>query len=103
MRIILKTEGGFAHFPGLQQPLAVSVQDLPQELQTQLRNCITGADFFNLPSQPDPALPGAADYRTYIITVQIPQRTHTVTIHEPIKDEPLRQLIQLLRGIRREQ
>jgi len=102
MRITLFTEGGLAHFPGLQQPVAVSVEELPSESQTQLRTCIDSTDFFNLPSQPDPPAAGAADYRTYVITVETPQRTHTVTVHEPVKDECMRRLIQLLRGVRRD-
>ena len=100
MRITLATEGGLAHFPGLQQPVAVALEELPSESQTLLRTCIDSADFFNLPAQPDPPAPGAADYRTYVITIETPQRTHTVTLHEPIKDAQLRRLIQLLREAR---
>jgi hypothetical protein len=76
------------------------VEELPSESQTELRGCIDAADFFNLPSQPDPPAPGAADYRTYVITVETSERTHTVTIHEPVKDESMRRLIQFLRGVR---
>jgi len=100
MRITLVTEGGLAHFPGLQQPVAVAVEQLPSESQTEVRRCIDAADFFNFPSQPDPPAPGAADYRTYVITVETSERSHTVTIHEPVKDECMRRLIQFLRGIR---
>ena len=101
MRITLFTEGGLAHFPGLHRPVAISLEELPSESQTQLRSCIDSADFFNLPSQPQPPTPGAADYRTYVITIETPQRTHTVAVREPVKDECMRRLIQLLRSVHR--
>ena len=80
--------------------MAVSVEELPSESQTQLRTLHRLGRFLQSPLQPDPPAPGAADYRTYVITVETPQRTHTVTVHEPVKDEYMRRLIQLLRGVR---
>ena len=100
MRITLKTEGGLAHFPGLQQPVSVALPELPSETQAQLRKLIEACDFFNLPQRPAAPAPGAADYRTYVITVETGEKAHTVTVHEPVKDEHLRQLIQLVRSMR---
>ena len=100
VRITLKTEGGLAHFPGLQQPVQVAVPALPNEAQSQLHNLIEACDFFNLPERPARPAPGAADYRTHVITVETAHKTHTVTVYEPVKDEHLRQLIQLVREMR---
>jgi hypothetical protein len=100
MRVTLKIEGGIASFPGLQQPVSVAVDTLPSKPQAQMRSLIADCDFFNLPPRLDAPAPGAADYRTYVITVETAQQTHTVTVHDPVRDERLQRLIQLLRASR---
>jgi len=100
MRITLKIEGGIAHFPGLQQPLSVAVDSLPAAEQSQMRELLSACDFFHLPARLDVPAPGAADYRTYIITVQTAQQTHTVTVYDPVRDQRLQELIQLIRATR---
>jgi hypothetical protein len=100
MRITVSTEGGIANFPGLQRPVSFSVDELPSAQQSELRSLIDQCDFFNLPAHPERPAAGAADYRTYVITVETPERTHTLTVHEPVKDERLRRLVQLVRSMR---
>jgi hypothetical protein len=99
MRISLTTEGGIANFPGLHRPVSFALNELPIEPQGELRQLIDAADFFNQPAEPLPPAAGAADYRTYTITVQTPERCHTVRLHDPIADERMRRLIQFVRGI----
>ena len=100
MRISLSTEGGIANFPGLNRPISFSVDELPSKLQSELRRLIDAAGFFELPAQCDPPPPGAGDYRTYTLTVQTPEHTHTVKVHDPVGDERLRRLIQFVRAAR---
>jgi emfourin len=101
MQITLTTQGGIASFPGLQRPVTVSLDQLAPDMQTELRKLIDACDFFNLPEHLDPPARGAADYRTYVITVQAPQRTHTVTLTDPVKDARMQRLIQLVRDMQR--
>jgi hypothetical protein len=101
MQITLTTQGGIASFPGLQRPVTVSLDQLAPDMQTELRKLVDACDFFNLPEHLDPPARGAADYRTYVITVQAPQRTHTVMVTDPVKDARIQRLIQLMRELQR--
>ena len=101
MQITLTTQGGIANFPGLQRPVTVSLDQLAPDMQTELRKLVDECDFFNLPEHLDPPARGAADYRTYVITVQAPQRTHTVMVTDPVKDARIQRLIQLMRELQR--
>jgi|SRR6187401_1324268 len=99
MRIQVRTDGGIAAIPGLQRPISVDVDELPDELGTELRRLLEEADFFHLPEQ-SPAPPGAADYRMHTIAVVDDDRAHTVRFPEMNTPQAIGQLLDRLQALR---
>ena len=100
MRVTLTTEGGFAFFPGLAKPVTFDTDALPPEQAEELRRCVAAADFFNHPAVAAPPPPGAADYRTYTLTVEDGDRTHTVRFTDLTPDPALQALRAFVQGLR---
>lgn len=101
MIINFESEGGFAHFPGLSRPLRIDTADLPPEEAKDVEDLVQRAHFFDQAAVLGTPPPGAADLRSYTITVQDGGRTHTVTTSEALSDEALRDLIEHLRSRQR--
>src|SRR5512138_3005106 len=80
MRVELQTDGGIAYFPGLSKPVVVNSDDLPKAQASQLRQLIDDAHFFELPTAPRARPKGAADMRSYTITVEDGKRRSTVRL-----------------------
>jgi hypothetical protein len=99
MRVELKTEGGFAVFPGLNKPLVIDSRKLSAEDAAELSQKLEALHFFDLPVEASSPAPGAADYRQYTITVQDGQRRHTVKATEPVQNGDLQQFIAYLRDL----
>jgi len=97
MRIEFKTEGGFAHFPGLSKPTVIDGTTLPPAEAGMLEQHIEAARFFELPKTVGTLSRGAADYRQYTITVADGKKQRTVRITEPIADPGLQALVDYLR------
>lgn len=96
MRIGFRMEGGFAALPGLAAPVTIHGDALPPSKQAELRQLLRRADFFARPSDDrQHALP---DARTYTIEVDDGSNCRTVTVHEPIQDPAMRELVDALRG-----
>jgi hypothetical protein len=95
MRIIFTTSGGFVSIPGLSAPLTIDVTSLPDGEQAELRQLVERTGFFQLP--PRRPRPSAADARTYTITIEEENRTHTVTLTDPLPPGDLRVLVDRLR------
>ena len=91
--------GGVGFFPGLAAPKNIDVDALPEADRTTLKSLIDAAAFLSLPSRV-PAASGAADYRTYEITVEDGGRRHTVAVSDPVENPALRNLIDKLRAWR---
>ena len=99
MRISFKMEGGFAHVPGLSEPVSIDTDELSAEEASELERLIEAARFFELPATS--ALPrGAADYRKYTITVATPARSHTARLTDPIEDLQIQELVNYLSSLR---
>jgi hypothetical protein len=98
MKIQFTMDGGFAYFPGLSQPVDIDVASLPTDEATKLTELIHAAQFFALPAQVGTAPPGAADLRTYTITVDENGTSHTVKVSDPISDPTLQELVDHLRA-----
>ena len=62
-----------------------------------MEQLIVAARFFELPAKVGSPRPGAADYRTYTITVESGEQRHTVEAVEPIDDVGLSELVAFLR------
>jgi hypothetical protein len=103
MRVQFGAEGGFAHIPGLSRPVTIDTSELSDEEAAQLERLIEMARFFALPEEVEPIrrAPGSADYRTYSITVETADESHTVRFIEPIGDAHLQALIAELRTLQR--
>ena len=101
MRITFSRSGGFASFPGLMQPTTIDTASLPPSEAAGLERLVSDAHFAQLPPQVGSAPSGAADYRTYDITVQNEGRSHSVRVIEPIADPTLQALVHRLEQQRR--
>lgn len=97
MRIEFKTEGGFAHFPGLSKPVVIDTDQLSQEESVKLEQLVQKARFFDLPGQVNVPRKGAADYYQYTITIQMGKQSHTIKLVDPVEDTNLNELIHFLR------
>ena len=96
MRLRLKTEGGFASFPGLGRPVEIDTAALREEDAAELVRRVEEARFFERPEGPGEPPTGAADLRLRKVTVEEGARSHTVCVYEPIEDVPLRALVEAL-------
>jgi hypothetical protein len=98
--INFQTEGGFAHLPGLSRPVRIDTADLPPEQADHLKGLVERARFFEQPAEVGAPPPGAADLRSYTITVEDRDRAHTVKTSDALGDPALRDLVEHLRGRR---
>lgn len=98
MVIKFESEGGFAHFPGLSRPIHIDTEELAPEQAEQLKGLVERARFFEQPPEVGAPPPGAADLRSYTITVQDGDRTHTVRTSDALADPALRDLVEHLRS-----
>ncbi|HYW82313.1 MAG: protealysin inhibitor emfourin [Spirochaetia bacterium] len=97
MRIQFETLGGFAYFPGLQRPIRIDTERLTTLQAGELESMIRAAHFFDQSDSIRPA--GAADYRSYRITVEDGEKSHTVRVVESTADRPLLDLLAYLRTL----
>lgn len=96
MRIQLEVSGGFAYFPGLNQPVIIDSNTSPKAQVEKVNHLLEEVHFFELPPSLHTAPPGAADYRQYTITVDDGIRHHVVQATDPIKNPGLQALINFL-------
>jgi hypothetical protein len=96
MRVTLSRSGGLAYLPGLARPVTLDSSSLSQAEQATLELLLRESRFTNLPSQLGSPTPGAADYRTYEITLDDQTSRHTVRVVEPIDDPVLQRLVGFL-------
>jgi hypothetical protein len=95
LRIEFRVDGGLAAFPGLAQPVTIHCDALPPQARAHLRELVRRADFFGSPERdPQPPTP---DARGYTIAIDDAGQCKTVTVHEPIADPALRDLVAELR------
>lgn len=99
MKITIEINGGFAPLPALSRPITIDTTTLNPQLVQQLESLVRDAAFFDRPAFINTTAKGAADYRTYTITVQDGPRVHTVSLTDPISDPSLEQLVSHLQVI----
>jgi hypothetical protein len=93
MRITFHSDGGFGYFPGLSRPVTLDTTELPGDEAARIEGLVRAAAFFERPAEGRAAAPGAADHRTYTISVDDGARAHTVTVTDPVEDPGLDALI----------
>ncbi len=97
MKIFYERSGGFGGFH-IQRLL--DSNKLPQEEAHRLEQNLAAAKFFDLPKKlTSPA--GDADRFQYKITVETPDKEHTVEFGEAAADEALQSLVQQLNNLAR--
>jgi Emfourin len=96
MTITFEISGGFAPLPALSSPVTINTAQIEPQARTELESLVRLSRFFDQPSRPTPAK-GAADYRTYTITVQDGLRVYTIQLTDPITDINLEKLVSKLR------
>ena len=99
MRIVYRREGGFAHMPGLSQPLELDTRGLGAEQARRLEELVAGADLFARP-RAEPAPSRSADIYSYTLTVQVGRRRRTLRLHDPIDEPALQALLSYLEELR---
>jgi hypothetical protein len=98
MKIVFETSGGFVFIAALDRPVTIDTAQMDPQTAHELTALIQSARFFDRPAELAPPA-GAADYRTYTITVDDGRRVHTVRFTDPISDEALGQLVSRLRKL----
>lgn len=100
MKVEFQVSGGVGFFPGLAAPRTVDADALPAAERDALHAAVDAAGFFSLPRRLA-APKGAADYRTYQITIEDRGRRHTISVPEPIANPLLQKLIDTLSRLTR--
>jgi hypothetical protein len=103
MRVQFQTQGGIAYIPGLQKPITIDVDALPEADASRLRQLVSAVRFFDLPTRIGSSPRGAADMRQYTITIEDGGRHHTVRVAEPVTDPALQEILDTLRAQGRRQ
>jgi hypothetical protein len=98
MRIQFKTEGGFAYIPGLNKPVTIDLDELPEQEADELQQLLQTARFFELPQRLGMPSPKAADMQQYKITVERQEGSHTVQLSDMSDDPHLRKLVDVLKA-----
>jgi Emfourin len=98
MIINFQSSGGFAHFPGLSRPVRIDTDELAPDEAGRLNGLVERARFFEQPPEVGTPPPGAADLRSYTITVEEGDRKHTVQTSDALTDGALRDLVEHLRA-----
>jgi hypothetical protein len=98
MRVQFQSDGGLAVFPGLQTPINIDVDALPASDANRLHELFRATSFFDLPTRIGTPTRGAADMRTYTISIEDGGRRHTVQVAEPITDATLQDLVDALQA-----
>ena len=93
MNVTIQTAGGFASIPALSRSVTLDTAKIDPLLAQQLESLVADAALFDRPPLINTTLPGAADYRTYTITVQDGARVNTVRLTDPILDPTLERLL----------
>ena len=100
MKVEFQVSGGVGFFPGLAAPRTVDVDALPPAERDALKAAVDAADFFSLPRR-FAAPKGAADYKTYQITIEDQGRRHSISVPDPVANPSLQKLIEHLTGLTR--
>ncbi|GEO07396.1 hypothetical protein AAE02nite_50600 [Adhaeribacter aerolatus] len=95
MKVYFKPEGGFGFFPGLNKPLELNSEDLPEDEASHLKNLIKEAQLFELSNQPLGTTHGA-DQKKYTIRVEDQDRQHWIQIMDTERDPGLQNLLAYL-------
>ena len=97
MKVTFEVSGGFVALPGVQEPRSIDTATVDVALSDQVEAILRDVVFFEMPARLDTSQPGAADYFVYTITVRDGDRVHSVTLTDPVADERMAHLINILK------
>jgi hypothetical protein len=97
MKIIFKMDGGFMHLPALSAPFAIDTTQIDPQVADQIQSSVLASCFFDQSARVGTVSKGAADHRTYTITVEDGPRIHTIQLTDPVTDPNLQKLVSQLR------
>jgi hypothetical protein len=98
MWVQLHTSGRGAVFPKLATSFTIDVNGLAEDQRHAFEELVRDARFFELPAHL-PAPRGAADYQTFVITIEDAGRRHTVSVTDPVQGPALQKLLDRLRDL----
>jgi hypothetical protein len=96
VKITVQLQGGFGYFPGLAAPRVLDTAQLDARDAGRIRATLAEARFFDRPEPQPLALP---DARTYTITVDDGTRERCLQFSDPLPDEHLETLVNLVRHL----
>jgi hypothetical protein len=98
--VSVSMDGGIAAFPGLMRVHTVASSDLTPEEAAELAQL---ADAFFALEEPEPDVRfGGPDSRTYTVTVSSGGQERTLTLTDPLPDDPaIRRLVDIVEERRR--
>lgn len=98
--VTVAVDGGIAAFPGLARPYTVDADDLTPEEAEELASLAAG--FFALPEPAVEPRFSTPDARTYTVTVRSGGQERTLTLTDPLPDDPaVRRLVDIVEQRRR--
>lgn len=100
MNITLEIDGGFAPVPALCGPFVVDTALVDPMLAAEIQRLTAEAKFFDRHAAATNN-PGAADFKTYTLTINDGTRVHSVRITDPIADSNLAKLVAHVRSVAR--
>jgi hypothetical protein len=98
MRITLQAQGGLVYIRGLNRPVTVDSSDLSSDRAEELERLVSEARFFDLPPSMGTPAPGAADYKSYTLTVEDGAKRNAVSFDDTTGNATLRALRDFVRG-----
>lgn len=101
MKITLETSGGLAPVPVAERAVSVDTATVAPERARQLVDLVDQAKFFERAALAATPAAGAADFRSYTLTVEDGARVHTIRLTDLIADPALGQLVSEVRSLGR--
>jgi hypothetical protein len=99
MKITFEVDGGFAPLPALSRPVTIDTAQIEPEAATELESLVRHSRFFEQPIRGRGPAKGAADYRTYTLTVEDGPQVHTIQLTDPITDTNLERLVSRMMSV----
>ncbi|GAB1689251.1 protealysin inhibitor emfourin [Krasilnikovia sp. M28-CT-15] len=100
MKIVLERSGGFAAVPALSGDVVVDTAELPRETASELERLVDAVHRAR-GLRKSPAATGAADLRSYRLTIDGQRRTDVLAFTDLTLDPALEALVKRLEAIAR--
>jgi len=99
MHILLTRSGGFATVPALSGDVTIDTDALDPPVREELERLVGAVDLAAVPDRSPTA--GAADHRSYELTVRTGGSEVSATFHSPVSDPDVARLVSRLEQLAR--